>query len=73
METYKQLGLESNVVYVKSVPVNELPKDVQSQLENETEIFAVHGENGEQVALFTDKNLAFSLAEEYHFQAHNVH
>ncbi|MEM9715960.1 MAG: DUF1150 family protein [Pseudomonadota bacterium] len=73
METFKQLGLESNIVYVKPVPVDDLPGEVREQLEGETELFSVHGENGEQVALFTDRSLAFSLAEEYEFRAHSVH
>ncbi|MEO0341874.1 MAG: DUF1150 family protein [Pseudomonadota bacterium] len=73
MEVFKQLGLDSNVVYVKPVSVDKLPGDVRAQLTGETMVFAVHGENGEQVALFTDRNLAFSLAKEYHFEAHSVH
>lgn len=73
MNMFEQLGLESNIVYVKPVAVDQLPSDVQDQLEGETQIFAVHGENGEQVALFTDKNLAFDLAKEYDFRAHSVH
>ncbi|MEO1563597.1 MAG: DUF1150 family protein [Pseudomonadota bacterium] len=73
MHIYKQLGLTSNIVYVKPVPTELLPKDMRAELNGEKEVFAVHGENGEQVALFTDRNLAFDLAKEYHFQAHSVH
>ena len=72
-ELFEQLGLTSNVVYVKSISPTELPSDMRDDLEDDAELFAVHGENGEQVAIFTDKSLAFSLAEEYRFQAHSVH
>ncbi|MEM0978279.1 MAG: DUF1150 family protein [Pseudomonadota bacterium] len=73
MQLYEQLGLPSNVVYVKQIDPNELPLEVRNQVEEGSELFAVHCENGEQVALFTDKNLAFSLAREYSFDAHSVH
>ena len=70
---FEQFGLTSNVVYVKPIPVEDLPGEMLAELNGEEEVFAVHGENGEQVALFTDRELAFSLAEEYDFQACSVH
>ena len=73
MEVYEQLGLESNIGYVKSIDVDDLPHDMRDQLTDETKVFSVHGENGEQVALFTDLDLVFSLAKEYKFRAHSVH
>ena len=72
-EIFENLGLSSNLVYVRPIEKSELPDDVQSSLETVSQVYSVHGENGEQVALFTDLDLVFSLAKEYNFRAMSVH
>lgn len=55
-------AVATNLVYVKSVAVADLPKEVQQEAGDRSELFAVHDAQGEQLALVADRNLAYSLA-----------
>lgn len=61
------------VVYVKRVDVADLPDDVRAKVGNHNELFAVHTEEGEQIALVTDRNTAFVLARQYDMTPVTVH
>ena len=58
--TFDAVG--TNLVYVKSVAVADLPQEVQQEAGDRSELFAVHDAQGEQLALVADRNLAYSLA-----------
>lgn len=73
-ERYKNLpDATGNIVYVRPVAVSDLPKDVQEQAEGAQELFAVHNEDGERLALVRDKRLAFALARQNDLSPVNVH
>lgn len=62
-----------NIVYVKPVAVADLPAEVQSQAEGVKTLYAVHREDGEQLALVADRRLAFVLARQHDMAPVAVH
>lgn len=61
------------IVYVKTVAVGDLPKDMQASAEGRDHLYAVHDAEGEQLAVVTDRNLAFVLARQNDFSPVAVH
>ena len=60
-------------VYVKTVLVNELPREVRDQAQGLDQIYAVHDAEGQQLALVGDRKLAFALAREHDYAPVLVH
>jgi len=54
----------ARIVYVRPVKVADLPEDVQEQAEGLEQLYAVHDEDGERLALVKDRGLAFALARQ---------
>ncbi|MDX8347224.1 DUF1150 family protein [Cognatiyoonia sp. IB215446] len=67
----KTLG--QDIVYVKPVQVSDLPLEVQDEVGDLEELFAVHNAEGEQLALVANRKLAFHLARENQMQPVTVH
>ncbi|MEP1933654.1 MAG: DUF1150 family protein [Paracoccaceae bacterium] len=63
----------SRIVYVKSIDVADLPADVRREAGGLERLYAVHRDNGEQLALVANRKLAFSLARENNFAPVPVH
>ncbi|MGC9449386.1 DUF1150 family protein [Cereibacter johrii] len=61
------------LVYVRPVPVAELPEDVQPMARGLDHIYALHGADGERLALVRDRHLAFVLARQNDLAPVNVH
>lgn len=61
------------IVYVRPVLVADLPKDVQEQVEGLDQLYAVHDEDGERLALVKDRNMAFALARQNDMDPVTVH
>ncbi|MEO5619423.1 MAG: DUF1150 family protein [Cypionkella sp.] len=61
------------IVYVRPLPVADLPEEVRAQLGEATTVYSVHGEDGERLALVADRALAFSLARAHDFAPVNAH
>jgi hypothetical protein len=61
---YDLSALGPNVVYVKPVPVDSLPPEMREQAGDLQVIFAVHDVDGTQLALVSNRRLAFSLARQ---------
>lgn len=57
-----QLG--RNIVYVKPVLSADLPAEVQDQVGDLDQVFALHDADGAQLALVADRKLALHLARE---------
>lgn len=64
---------DSRIVYVKAVDVADLPKDMREQAGTLDKIYAVHDEDGQQLALVSDRNLAFVLARQHDLAPVAVH
>lgn len=61
------------IVYVRPVPVADLPEDVRARVGGLRVIWAVHGEDGARLALVADRALAFRLARQNDLAPVNVH
>lgn len=66
-------GQSRNIVYVRPIAVADLPADVRAEAGDAKEIYAVHDENGEQLALVREKGLAFVLARQNNLDPVHVH
>lgn len=62
-----------NIVYVKPVAVADLPIEVQDQAAGVETLYAVHREDGEQLALVANRTLAFALARQHDMSPVAVH
>lgn len=54
-----------DLVYVKAVDVATLPQEVQERAGTLTTLFAVHDAEGTQLALVSDRRMAFVLARQH--------
>lgn len=61
------------IVYVRPVKVADLPDEIRQQAEGIDTLYAVHDENGAQLALVKDRRLAFVLARQNHMDPVTVH
>ncbi|AXQ94577.1 DUF1150 domain-containing protein [Cereibacter azotoformans] len=61
------------LVYVRPVPVAELPEEVQPMARGLDHVFAVHAADGERLALVRDRHLAFVLARQNDLAPVSVH
>jgi len=64
---------DNRLAYVKTVDVAALPQDVQESAEGHTQLYAVHNDIGEQLALVADRRLAFVLARQNDYTPVAVH
>ena len=64
---------DDRIVYVRPVPVSDLPAEMQVQARGVDQIYAVHNANGERIALVRDKRLAFVLARQNDLAPVHVH
>lgn len=65
--------IAQSIVYVRSVNVADLPKDVRDHAEGLETLYAVHSVEGERLALVKDRELAFVLARQNNFVPVTVH
>ncbi|WP_298852484.1 DUF1150 family protein [uncultured Ruegeria sp.] len=74
MNTPIEINAEGDrIVYVKTVDVSELPREVREQAGDLDQLYAVHDSDGQQLALVADRKLAFVLAREHDLSPVAVH
>ena len=74
MQTPQPLGsAPRQIVYVKAVDVADLPEQVQAEAGDLQQLYAVHNEDGEQLALVADRRMAFVLARQHDLAPVPVH
>ncbi|SLN28375.1 hypothetical protein TRL7639_01104 [Falsiruegeria litorea R37] len=61
------------IVYVKTVDVADLPDQIRAEAGDHEQLYAVHDEEGQQLALVADRKLAFVLARQHDFAPVAVH
>ena len=63
------------IVYVRKVAVEDLPEDIQEQASGAglTSLYAIGNEEGEQLALVRDRDLAFVVARQNDMTPVSVH
>lgn len=62
-----------NTVYIRSVRADSLPAELRQQIEGLDSLYAVHGVDGERLALVKDRKLAFFLARQNDMTPVSVH
>lgn len=55
---------EGNIVYIREVPVAALPDPIRAQLAGIKQVWGVHSDSGECLALARDRTMAFILARQ---------
>ena len=74
MNTPIEINTEGDrIVYVKTVEVADLPRDLRDQAGDLDQLYAVHDSDGQQLALFADRKLAFVLARQHDLSPVAVH
>ena len=63
----------AKIAYVRPVDIAELPRKLRKQAAGADDLYAVHDENGERLALVNGKSLAFVLARQNDMSPVNVH
>ncbi len=66
MDTKFDFGPDTGerIVYVREVPVAELPEEIRAQAMGLETLYAVHDASGERLALVKDRRMAFMLARQ---------
>lgn len=66
---------KGSLVYVRKVEMDDLPDAVRQEAEDGglDQLYAVHSDDGEQVALVGDRSMAFALARQNDLQPVSVH
>ena len=62
-----------NIVYIRRVAMDSLPDEVRRQVPGVDALYAVHGIDGERLALVKDRSLAFLLARQNELSPVSVH
>lgn len=60
-------------VYIRRVALETLPEDVRKQVPDADALYAVHGVDGERLALVKDRSMAFMLARQNEMTPVSVH
>lgn len=61
------------IVYVREVPVADLPEEIRAQAPGLDTLYALHDASGERLALVKDRRLAFILARQNDMAPVSVH
>ena len=62
-----------NIVYIRRVEMDSLPDEVREQVQGLDSLYAVHGIDGERLALVKDRDMAFFLARQNDLSPVSVH
>jgi hypothetical protein len=75
MTEYKNIpGSESQrIVYIRPVRTDTLPDEIRLQTGGIEELYAIHGPNGECLALVRDRAQAFTVARMNEYEPVSVH
>jgi hypothetical protein len=55
---------EGRIAYIREVALDALPVEIRTRLEGARQVYGIHTEAGECVALTRDRRLAFVLARQ---------
>lgn len=61
------------IVYVRPIKASDLPEEIRAQLPNVAQLYAIHHEEGEQMAVVTDRTMAFVMARQNDYDPVSVH
>lgn len=61
------------IVYVRPVPVEDLPDEIRAHVAPGAPLYAVHDADGQRLAVVRDRKLAFVLARQNDLSPVSVH
>ncbi|MDD7971762.1 DUF1150 family protein [Roseinatronobacter alkalisoli] len=61
------------IVYVRPIKASDLPDEIRAQLPDVAQVYAIHHEEGEQMAVVTDRTMAFVMARQNDYDPVSVH
>ncbi|WFE73848.1 DUF1150 family protein [Roseinatronobacter sp. S2] len=61
------------IVYVRPIKASDLPEEIREQLPDVAQLYAIHHEEGEQMAVVTDRTMAFVMARQNDYDPVSVH
>lgn len=64
---------ENRIVYVRSVDVGDLPSEMQDQVGDASEVYAIYAVDGQCLAFVKNRALAFAVARTNDFAPVSVH
>lgn len=64
---------ENRIAYIRTVPVAALPDEIREQLPGVAEVYGIHTEKGEVLALARDRKMAFVLARQHDLAPVSAH
>lgn len=78
LQNTPHLGAESDkLVYIRRLAIVEarqlVPEDTLSELSAADDLFSVHAENGDRLAIVEGREAAFAAARAYDFKPRSVH
>lgn len=70
---YPMNTAERPIAYVRPIKASELPEEIRAQLPGVTDLYAIHHEEGERLALVSDRAMAFVMARQNDMHPVSVH
>lgn len=64
---------KGRVVYIRPVKAEDLPDEIKAQTNGRDELCAIHGANGEVIALAPDRKMALHFARLHEFAPVSLH
>jgi hypothetical protein len=64
---------DKRIVYVRPVKTVDLPEEIQAQVAGRDQLYAIHADTGEVLALVPDRAQAFVVARQNEFAPVSVH
>jgi hypothetical protein len=64
---------ERQIVYVRAVKTADLPREIQDQVGGREQLYAIHAQTGEVLALVPDRAQAFVVARQNELAPVSVH
>jgi hypothetical protein len=61
------------IAYVRAVNVSDLSDELREGIGGQTQVFAIHDEDGQRLALVRDRKMAFIVARQNDFAPVTVH
>ncbi|MGY6550025.1 MAG: DUF1150 family protein [Roseinatronobacter sp.] len=61
------------IAYVRPIQVADLPAEIREQVPGLTQLYAIHHEEGERLALVSDRTMAFVMARQNEMEPVSVH
>ncbi len=64
---------EQRLVYIRKINASEFPDAIREEADVPDHLFAIHMDDGEQIAFLLERDAAFHMARENEMIPHSVH